>query len=243
MAKSAAIAAPLNRLISLLPSEDIERLKPRLKPVVLEFKNILYEPRTSIDYVYFPNRGVVSAINLMNDGGSIEVATIGNEGMVGLAAFFGTEPSPDRMVVQVPGDALRMRTEDLRNETITDSSLRDILGRYHGAFLKQIGQAVACNGLHPVLKRCCRWLLQTHDRVQWDEFPMTQEFLSHMLGVRRVSVTEVLKPLEEAGLISKQRGTITVLNRKGLEAESCECYRSVRNEFDRRLGKASHAFR
>jgi CRP-like cAMP-binding protein len=243
MAKPAASAPPLNRLIARLPAREFERLEPMLKPIVLEFQQILYEPRAPISYVYFPNRGVVSAINLMNDGGSIEVATIGNEGMVGLAAFFGAEPSPDRMLVQVPGDALRMHAEDFRTETKDNEPLREIMGRYQGAFLKQIGQAVACNGLHPVLKRCCRWILQTHDRVQTDEFPMTQEFLSHMLGVRRVSVTEVLKPLEESGLIRKHRGTITVLNRKGLEAASCECYRTVRDEFDRRLGKAGQSFR
>jgi CRP-like cAMP-binding protein len=237
MAKpSAASAPPLNRLLALLPRKEYQRLLPRLQSVPLEFKQVLYEPRSPIDYVYFPQRGVVSNVTLMEDGVIIEVATIGNEGLVGLAAFFGTETSPDRMIVQVKGDALRMRAAALRVETSRDSPLRQLLSRYHAAFLKQISQAVACNGLHSVQKRCCRWVLMTHDRAHSDEFPLTHEFLSHMLGVRRVSVTQVLKPLQDAGLIRNHRGNITVLDRARLEAASCECYRSVRDEFDRRLG-------
>jgi CRP-like cAMP-binding protein len=242
MANHHTVSAPhTNRLLACLPSKEVQRLHSRLQPVSLEFKQILYEPRESISYVFFPNRGVVSTIYLMNDGSSIEVATIGNEGLVGMAAVFGAEPSPDRMMVQVPGAALRMRADDLRLETKQDSPLRSILVSYQAAFIKQITQSVACNGLHPVPKRCCRWILETHDRVLSDEFPMTHEFLSQMLGVRRVSVTEALKPLETAGLIHKGRGTVTVIDRKGLEVAACECYRSVQDEFDRRLGvRANH---
>jgi CRP-like cAMP-binding protein len=225
-----------NRLLSRLPPKEYQRLLPFLRLVPLEFKHVLNEPRSSIDHVHFPSRGVVSAVTLMRDGSSIEVATIGNEGMVGLTAFLGNEESPNRMIVQVGGEALRMEADDLRAETRSASPLRQVLVRYHTAFHLQVSQAVACNGLHTVEQRCCRWVLMTHDRVQADEFPLTHEFLSHMLGVRRVSVTLVLKPLQDAGLIRNHRGRVTVLDRKGLEASACECYRSVQDEFARLLG-------
>jgi CRP-like cAMP-binding protein len=156
--------------------------------------------------------------------------------MVGLTAIFGDEESTNRQVVQVPGGSLRMRADDLRTETSRDNPLGKLLVRYNTVFLKQISQAVACNGLHRVQQRCCKWVLMTHDRAESDEFPLTHEFLSHMLGVRRMSVTDVLKPLQDAELIRNRRGWITVLNRAGLEAASCECYRSVQDTFDRLLG-------
>src|SRR5207248_3311107 len=146
-------------------------------------------------------------------------------------AFLGDEESSNRVIVQVPGDGLRMAAADLRAQTSQDCPLRQILVRYHTFFLKQISQAVACNGLHRVQERCCRWILMTHDRAQSDDFELTHEFLSHMLGVRRMSVTDVLKPLQDTGLIRNHRGRITVLDRAGLEAAACECYRSVQEVF------------
>ena len=231
-----ALLPPGNRLLARLPPREYRRLLPLLRQFPLKFKHVLHEARSPIDYVYFPSRGVVSAVTLMEDGTVIEVATVGNEGMVGLTAFLGDGDSPNRQVVQVPGDSLRMSADDFRTETNRDMPLRRLLIRYNTAFLKQISQAVACNGLHHVQQRCCRWVLMTHDRVEADEFLLTHEFLSHMLGVRRMSVTDVLKPLQDAGLIRNQRGRITVLDRPGLEATVCECYRSVQNEFDRLLG-------
>lgn len=237
MVKSqAAPTLPGNRLLARLLPQEYQRLLPLLRLVPLEFKHILNEPRSHIAHVYFPNRGVVSAVTLMEDGTVIEVATVGNEGMVGLNAFLGDEESPNRQVVKVPGESLRMGADDLRAETSQDSPLRRLLVRYHTAFLMQLSQAVACNGLHQIQQRCCRWVLMTHDRVLSDEFPLTHEFLSHMLGVRRMSVTDVLKPLQDAGLIRTRRGRVTVLDRPGLEAAACECYRSVREAFDRLLG-------
>ncbi|HEV8061649.1 MAG TPA: Crp/Fnr family transcriptional regulator [Gemmataceae bacterium] len=229
----AALALPNGCLLARLSASEFQRLSPRLKLVSLDFNAVLYEPRALVDYVYFPLSGVVSAVALMLDGTAIEVATIGHEGMVSIGAFIGVESSADRMVVQVPGEALRMATTDLQSETRSDSPLRRLLIRYHGAFLKQISQAVACNGLHPIQQRCCKWILMTRDRVNADEFPLTQEFLSHMLGVRRASVTEVLRPLQDANLIRNWRGNVTVLDRKNLEAAACECYRITKEEFDR----------
>jgi CRP-like cAMP-binding protein len=232
-------ASPNNMLLARLPQQEYQRLLPLLRHVTLEFKHVLNEPHSSIEQVHFPIWGVVSAVTVMQDGDSIEVATIGNEGMVGLPALFGDEESPNRMVVQVDGEAMRMDASVFRAEASKDGPLRRLMARYHTAFHCQVSQAVACNGLHTVQRRCCRWVLMTHDRVQGDEFPLTHEFLSHMLGVRRVSVTEVLKPLQDAGLLSNRRGRVTVLDRAGLENAACECYRTVRNEFDRLLGEPS----
>jgi CRP-like cAMP-binding protein len=238
MVKSQATRVlPGNRLLARLLPQEYQRLLPQMQLVPLEFKHVLNEPRSPIDYVHFPSRGVVSDVTLMEDGSAIEVATVGNEGMVGLMAFLGDEESPNRVIVQVGGEALRMGVSDLRAETSRDSPLRRLLVRYHTAFMKQVSQAVACNGLHHVQQRCCRWVLMTHDRAQSDEFLLTHEFLSHMLGVRRMSVTDVLKPLQDGGLIDNRRGRITVLDRPGLEAAACECYRSVEDAFDRLLGE------
>jgi len=228
--------APRNRLLARLPHDEFQRLLPNLRSVNLEFKLILYEPRALIDYAYFPERGVVSQLTVMENGSGIEVATIGNEGMVGLPVLYGNSEISSRLVVQVPATALRMSAAVLRAETIGDTPLRRLLLLYNGAYLTQVSQSVGCNGLHSVPRRCCRWLLMTHDRVDGDEFPITHDFLSQMLGVRRSSVTEVLQPLHEDGLIRYRRGSMTVLDRQGLEAASCECYRIVQDEFLRLLG-------
>ena len=238
MAKTLCLrCATGNQLLARLPKSDFQRLQPSLQVVPLDVKVIFNKPQSPMTHVYFPIRGVISSVTLMEDGSSIEVATIGNEGMVGVSAFLGEEESQNRMIVQVPGEAFRMRAKDLRSETAGDNPLRRLLIRYNTAFMKQISQAVACNGLHTVHQRCCRWILMTHDRAMSEEFLLTHEFLSHMLGVRRVSVTEVLKPLQDTGLIRNHRGRITVLNRGGLESEACECYRSVREVFRRLLGE------
>jgi CRP-like cAMP-binding protein len=219
-------------LLARLPRAESDRLSAQLKLVPLEFREVLYEAGSAIKYVYFPLSGVVSSIAIMLDGRAIEVATIGKEGMVGIFSLVGVETSSERMLVQVPGQALRMGVAQLQAETKPDSPLRRLLVRYQAAFLKQVSLAVACNGLHPVQKRCCKWILMTRDRVETDEFPLTHEFLSHMLGVRRASVTEVLRPLQDANLIRNHRGTVTVLDRKGLEKSACECYQSIKDEFE-----------
>ncbi len=202
----------------------------------MELKHVVYEPRASIDFAYFPSQGVVSLLTVMEDGAGIELATIGNEGMVGLPILLGISESPSRAVVQVPSVGLRMRADRLKAEISRDTPLRRLLLLYNGVFLFQISQGVACNGLHSVQRRCCRWLLMTHDRVESNEFPITHEFLSQMLGVRRPSITDVLRPLQKAGLIHYRRGKMTVLDQEGLEATSCECYRLVVQEYRRLLG-------
>jgi CRP-like cAMP-binding protein len=237
MAKNKAPAAPPgNQLLARLPPEDYKRLLPRLELLPLELKYVLYEARTPIRHAYFPSRGVVSALTVMEDGRAIEVATVGNEGMVGLPLLVGAKTAANRVIVQVPGEALRLGQDVLREEVSRDSALRRLLILYHTAFLAQVSQAVACNGLHSVHQRCCRWLLMTQDRAQADVFPMTHELLAEMLGVRRSSVSEVLEPLQEQGLIRYSRGKFTVLDRAGLKAGCCECYRRVNEEFERLFG-------
>ena len=173
----------------------------------------------------------------MQDGSAIEVATVGNEGVVGLLAYLGGETSPNEVMVQVEGDGVRIRIDALKEAASGQGSLADLMLRYHTAYLTQVSQQVACNGLHPIQQRCCRWLLSTQDRVGSDEVTLTHEFLAIMLGVRRASVTEVLRPLQEEGFLSNGRGAITILNRKGLEKACCECYRVVQDEFERLLGR------
>src|ERR1700719_1406824 len=220
MPKTKPPAAPQgNQLLARLPAEEYQRLLPRLQLVPLALKHVLYEARSSIDYAYFPNRGLVSALTVMEDGRAIEVATIGDEGMVGLPLLVGAKTTANRIIVQVPGEALRMTEELLREEVGRDGPLRRLLILYHTAFLSQVSQAVACNGLHSVQQRCARWLLMTQDRAHADVFPMTHEFLAEMLGVRRSTVSEVLEPFQEAGLIRYSRGKCTVLDREGLKAD------------------------
>jgi CRP-like cAMP-binding protein len=237
MPKTRPQAAPHgNQLLARLPPQEYQRLVPHLQLVPLEMKHVLYEARSLIDYAYFPNRGVVSALTVMEDGRAIEVATIGDEGMVGLPLLVGANTTADRMIVQVPGEALRMGADVLRGEASRDSPMRRLLVLYHSAFLSQVSKAVACNGLHSVHQRCCRWLLMTQDRAHSDVFPMTHELLAEMLGVRRSTVSEVLEPLKKQGLIRYSRGKFTVLDREGLKAGSCECYRRINEEFERLFG-------
>ena len=225
-----------NQLLARLPPAEYQRLSERMRPVKLEFKQVLYKAKDPIDFVYFPTRGAASAVTIMDDGSTIEVATIGNEGVVGHSILFADDTSTDEIIIQVAGDALRMNADVLKQEAGKDGPLRRLLLQYNRAFLTQLSQSVACNGLHSIQKRCCRWLLITLDRMESNSVPLTHEFLAIMLGVRRSSVTEVLGPLHEKGLVNNSRGTITVLDRAGLEKLSCECYRKVKNEFDRLLG-------
>jgi CRP-like cAMP-binding protein len=224
-----------NRLLRRLQSREYVRLRPHFKDVVFESGQIVYEARSQIDFVYFPHNCVLSAVTIL-DGSGIEVGTIGNEGASGLTAFIGPSISPYRVIAQVPGDGVRIAAAILEEEAKTNRQLHDLLLLHHQAFLMQLSQTVACNGLHSLLKRCCRWLLMTQDRVGKDELQLTHEFLSFMLGVRRQGVTETLQALQEQGLIVNSRGSITIVNRSGLEATSCKCYRIVVDEYARLLG-------
>jgi CRP-like cAMP-binding protein len=224
-----------NRLLAALPPTVVERLRPDLERVSVSFRQQIYTPDAPIPYVYFPLDSIFSLVIIVEGGAIVEVATVGNEGMVGLPVFLGASTIPGEAFCQIPGEACRMRADALRAATGENGPLRDLLQCYTQALINQIAQSVACNHLHSLQERMCRWLLMTQDRVGADQFPMTQEFLAQMLGVRRPTVTGTASILQKAGLISFARGRLTVLDRRGLEAGSCECYRVVRKEFDRLL--------
>ena len=225
-----------NRLLAALPQQEYERLLPNLEPVSLSLKQVLYEPNEPIEYAYFPNSGATSLLNLMQDGQTIEAATVGKESMIGVPLLLGTTQIPLEVIVQIPGDGLRMRADVFKAEVYWGCPLHTLLLRYMQTLMNQISQTAACNSFHSVEARCCRWLWMTQDRVESDSFPLTHEFLSYMLGVRRPSVSEVAATLQKSGLIDYRRGQITILNRKGLEAACCECYQSTKQEYNRLLG-------
>ncbi len=206
-----------------------------MKLVELPLGTSLYEPYVPLEHVYFPEDGVASLLTQLDDGIETEVATVGREGMVGLPAFFGVESVPGRAIWQVSGKALMLPTKELRRETRQGGALNDVLRLYAQGLFTQISQSASCNRRHEIVQRCSRWLLMTHDRVNGDEFELTHQFLSKMLGVRRAGVSVAAGILQKADLIKYSRGRITILDREGLEAISCECYRIVREELDRLL--------
>jgi CRP-like cAMP-binding protein len=227
-----------NRILSALPREDYERILPDRKRVPLKFRISLHEPGDKMPYVYFPDTGVISMLTVLADGDAVEIATVGNEGMTDLSVFLGLEESDSRLLIQVPGTAMRMGSDLFRAHVEQLPSLRALLGNYSVALLALVAQSAACNRMHPMGERCARWLLMTHDRVDAVVFPMTHQFLSEMLGVRRPSVSVAAEALQDAGLITYYRGKVTVLDRAGLEAASCECYRLIRERFDRLPGRS-----
>jgi CRP-like cAMP-binding protein len=189
-----------------------------------------------IPEVFFPLTCVLSTVAQGAEGESVEVATIGNEGMAGVPVFLGSPVSATlETFAQIDGEALVMRAKDFRAHLADCPRLVEIMGRYTQALLSQIAQASACNRMHPADERCARWLLMTHDRVERDEFELTQEFLAQMLGVRRATVSEVANALQSEGIIRYSRGRMTILNREALLERSCECYRIIRDEYERLL--------
>ena len=213
-----------------------ERLLGQMQPVELEVDLVLYQPRSEIMQAWFPLTAVLSALVVMRSGAMIEVGTVGKEGAVGLPSGETQMSSPNRVIVQIAGKAWRIDVTSLKRLAQKDQQLSELFVNYNQAFVFQVSQSVACNGLHSVQQRCCRWLLMTHDRVEGDHFSLTHEYLAFMLGVRRAGVSEVLQALEQKGLIDNARGRITIVNRKGLEKASCECYQDVRDEYRRLLG-------
>ena len=228
-------APPGNRLLASLPPADYKRLLPRLKAVQVESDQVLHKAHAPFEFAFFPTRSVASFLRIMEGGSAIEVGTVGNEGMVGVGGVLGAPTSPHQVIAQVAGEALRIETKALTAEVDRSSSFRRLMVNYQAAFHAQVSQSVACNGLHPIEKRCCRWLLMTHDRVGAEVMPLTHEYLGYMLGVRRASITDVLLSLRGRDLIQYTRGSITVLDRKGLETAACECYKAVNDEYDRLL--------
>lgn len=219
-----------NRLLNALPTREYKRLSSLFEHVALTFGESLYDPGDQIDHVYFPNSGIISLLTVVDVRSSLEVGIVGREGMVGLTLFLGARVSRNKAIVQGSGSALRMRAGDFVNECERRGKLPLVLRRFTNSLVAQISQGAACFRYHAVEKRLARWLLMTADRMLAEEFQLTQEFLSHMLGVRREAVNLCAGRLQTRGLIEYSRGQITILNRKALEKTACSCYSIIRAE-------------
>ncbi|HEX6624105.1 MAG TPA: Crp/Fnr family transcriptional regulator [Pyrinomonadaceae bacterium] len=225
-----------NRLLAKLPPEEYQRLLPHLEHVSFALGEVIYESGGRQSYIYFPTTAIISLLYLMENGSSAEMGVAGHEGLVGVALFMGGNTVPNRAVVQSAGTAFRMKTKVLRDEFARGGMFQRLLLRYTQALMTQMSQTAVCNRLHTVEQQLCRWLLLSRDRLNTDELVMTQELIANMLGVRREGVTAAAGRLQEQGLISYVRGRITILDRRGLETAVCECYKVVKDEYDRLLG-------
>ncbi|MEJ8571448.1 Crp/Fnr family transcriptional regulator [Microbaculum marinum] len=221
-----------NRLLRNMSANALALIGPGLEATRLNLHQSLREPGEKIDYVYFPESGVISLVSPMLNGHAPELASVGREGLVGCVAAVGSHEAYSRWLVQVPGTALRCPAKRLERAFDENAGLRQYVVCYLEAFLTQTMQSVACNAIHPVEARCARWILMMRDRSDQDELPLTQEFLAEMLSVHRSSVVLANRSLQNAGFIRQRRGTIAVIDREGLEEASCECYRMVRNRFE-----------
>jgi CRP-like cAMP-binding protein len=226
-----------NLLLALLPDEKYEALRDHVKLVRLDANDTVSSRDEPFESVYFPCSCVLSVLAHMESGAAVEVGTIGNEGFSGIDLLIGQTAAIKTTICQIPGDSWRMPVAIFTDAiAVSDSALRGVCLRYLQAYLAQVSQSVACNRLHTIEERFSRWVLMTHDRVQQDDFPLTQEFLAVMLGVHRPGVSLVAGAFQRAGLIRYSRGHLTILDRAGLEATVCECYGIVRKSFDRALG-------
>ena len=223
-----------NRLLAVLPETEWERWLPQLEWVSLPLGQVLYESGTLQTHIYFPTTAIVSLLYVMESGASAEIAVVGNEGVVGISLFMGGESTPSRAVVQSAGKGYRLASQTIKEE-FNRAPVLHLLLRYTQALITQMAQTAVCNRHHSLDQQLCRWLLLSMDRLQGNELVMTQELIANMLGVRREGVTESALKLQRAGLIHYTRGRITVLDRRGLELRTCECYEVVRKEYARLL--------
>lgn len=222
-----------NRLLASLSATDYQLVLSSLEPVQLPFKSLLHARDERIEYVYFPETAVCSIIAVMTSGDAAESSTVGRDGFVGVPVALGADSAPFDTIVQVPGRAVRMEANRFRECLQASPGLRKVVERHIEALLVQSFQSTACNRLHALMQRCCRWLLLTHDRVGASEFRLTHDLLAVMVGVRRPSVTLAVQELERMKVLSYTRGRFTIADRAGLEAQSCECYRVVQDHLAR----------
>ncbi len=222
-----------NRVLASVPAREYKRLQAHLEPIELKFGQVLYEPGKSIRHVYFPVDCLISLLTAVDKRRTLEVGMVGNEGMAGMPFILGMGVSGVRAIVQGGGNALRMASAPFRIEFDRNRPLQDALYRYTYALMAQVSQTAACNRFHEAESRLSRWLLMTRDRVGADEFPLTHEFLAHMLGLRREGVTEAASALKRRKLISYTRGKIQIIDVRGLKKSSCSCYQTVKDVFDR----------
>lgn len=230
MSKTTATGIQLsNRLLAALPKKDYQRLLPKLELVDLAFGDILYQPGEVITHVHFPNNSIISLLSAVAERSTLEVGIVGNEGMAGISVFMGVGVSVNQFLVQGAGTAMRMKAESLAGETKQPGALDRLLRRYSYSLLTQISQSAACNRFHTVNERLARWLLMTHDRSGGDEFQVTQEFMSNMLGVRREGVSKAAGELQRNKLINYSRGVVAILNRPELKKCACKCYQIIKD--------------
>ena len=228
MARARNRPPPANHLLAALPLIDYDRISPALDVMPLKLKAILHKPGDPVQHVFFPGGGFVSVLTVLEDGGMVEIATVGREGMAGLPGALNGDPSPTQMLVQAETNTCyRMRVAAFRREMDQRGAFYELLTRYVHAFMAAIMVSTACNAVHSIEQRLARWLLMAQDRVEAKDFPLTQEFVAMMLGATRPSVTVVAGTLQRAGLIEYRRGHLTILDRERLESASCECYRSA----------------
>ena len=236
--------APTNHLLAALRDEEFSRVQSKLQSVCFKLGEVLYEAGDRMDYAYFPTTAVASMLYLMENGATAEIGVIGNDGLVGNALFLGGETTPSRAIIQSAGACFKMSAKDVKDEFARGGMFQKITLRYIQALMTQISQTAVWNRRHTVEQQLCRWLLLSHDRLDSDKLVMTHDLISNMLGVRREGVTLAAQKLAKRKLIKNVRGTITVLDRQGLEAAVCECYQVVNTEYNRLLGRGmSRTFR
>jgi CRP-like cAMP-binding protein len=229
--------ARMNHLLAALPADEFSRLEPDLEPASLLLGKVIYESGEQLEYVYFPTTAIISLLYIMENGSTAEIGMAGNDGLVGVALFMGGSTTPNRAVVQSAGNAFRLKSKALQFEFHQGGEFQKILLRYTQYLMTQISQTAVCNRLHSVEQQLCRWLLINHDLLQTNKLIMTHDLIANMLGVRREGVSIAAGHLQKRELIKYVRGTITMLDRKGLETAACECYKVVKEEYDRLLGK------
>ncbi len=218
-----------NRLLSLLPQSEQAKVLARCETITIQSKALVYRREEPLTHVYFPENCVISLVTEMEDGDQVEAMTVGSDGFAGMAVFHEAPSSRLKAIVQITGETRRIAAADFRDLVRTCDAFNRLLHRYSQFVFETVSQSAACNRLHVIEQRCARWLLMSEDRVGRSQFDLTQEFLAAMLGVRRPGVTVAMGVLEKAGLISHGRGTITVVDRAGLEKASCECYRTIKD--------------
>ncbi len=237
MASLTLAQARKNFLLGSLQEEDLAALLPNLEPVSLPLGKVLYESGDKLEFALFPTTAIVSLLYVMENGGTAEIGIVGNDGILGVALFLGGDTTTSRAIIQSAGEGLRMRPKNLRDEFSRGGRFQDLLLRYTQALMTQISQTAVCNRLHAVEEQLCRWLLLSHDRLDSDELVMTHDLISNMLGVRREGITLAAKKLAARKLIKNTRGTITIIDRHGMEDAACECYQIVNTEYNRLLGR------
>ena len=228
---------PCNRLLLALPARNLKRLMPELEQIRCHRAQILMNADSALDYVFFPDSGVVSVVAVYADGSVIEMATVGREGFTDVQAVFGANRSSVQLLVQIPGTAAKMSRAAFTRAMQSMPSFRSVMDAYVQAFLEQVMVSVACNGAHSLKQRLARWLLMMRDRSDSDVLPITQSLLAEMLGVQRPTITNTVRKLEHAGLIEGGRRQVTILDRQGLTEASCECYQLVRDRLAFHLPK------